>query len=230
MKDLLKATKHYDCRKRTEPSLQARRQSLIRSVVTFMTVSVAWWYSHPIDVTHCQTISSQYNKIRGHPFMTSTKNLIFDPPPSVHMRPQEPDPSTLWTATCGRHEIHIALLKRLVQWPSGPKAEIRFYDCNLFKTVLLIIFITSLYHRKNFTFIPSKDKILVKRTPTSLHEKKTGWTLILIFCVDVHMGLDPPLSRPHASSWAWPPSPPCGRHKWMAPLLFFRLVAKKIWD
>ena len=54
----------------------------------------------------------------------------------------------------------------------------------------------------------SKDEILVKKMPTSLHEKKTvcrQWTLILIFCVDVHMGLDPP---------------PCGRHKWMAPYCF----------
>jgi len=22
--------------------------------------------------------------------------------------------------------------------------------------------------------------------------------------------------RPHASTWAWPLPPPCGRHKWMA--------------
>jgi len=36
--------------------------------------------------------------------------------------------------------------------PSEPKAEIRLYDCNLFKTVLLIIFITNLYHRKISTF------------------------------------------------------------------------------
>jgi len=42
--------------------------------------------------------------------------------------------------------------------------------------------------------IPSKEEIRVKKTPTSLHEKKTGWhkwILFLIFCVDVHMGLDP---------------------------------------
>ena len=51
----------------------------------------------------------------------------------------------LWTSTCGRHEIHIALLKRLVQWPSRPKAQIQLYDCNLFKTVLLVIYITNLY-------------------------------------------------------------------------------------
>src|SRR6218665_4192683 len=50
--------------------------------------------------------------------------------------------------------------------------------------------------------------------PTSLHEKKTvcrQWTLILIFCVDVHMGLDPP-PPVHLSL-----TPPCGRHKWMVP-------------
>jgi len=23
-------------------------------------------------------------------------------------------------------------------------------------------------------------------------------------------------TRPHASTWAWTPPPPCGRHKWMA--------------
>ena len=69
-------------------------------------------------------------------------------------------------------------------------------------------------------FIPSKDEILIKKMPTSLHEKKTGrrqWTLILIFCVDVHMGLDPssPIHmRPPESN---PLPPPCGRHKWMAP-------------
>src|SRR6218665_979483 len=60
--------------------------------------------------------------------------------------------------------------------------------------ILLVIYITNLYRRKISTFFLSKDEILVKKTPTSLHEKKTvcrQWTLILIFCVDVHMELDP---------------------------------------
>ena len=45
---------------------------------------------------------------------------------------------------------------------------------------------------------------------------RSQWTLILIFCVDVHMGLDPlPVQMR-------PPEPdplplPCGRHKLMAP-------------
>src|SRR6218665_832057 len=75
---------------------------------------------------------------------------------------------------------------------SLPKAKIRLYDFNLFKTVLLVIYITNLYRRKISTFILSKDEILVKKMQTSLHERKTEWrqsTLILIFCVDVHMGL-----------------------------------------
>ena len=45
-----------------------------------------------------------------------------------------------------------ALLKRQVQWPSGPKAETRLYDYNLFKIVLLVIYITNLYRQKNFIF------------------------------------------------------------------------------
>ena len=147
--------------------------------------------------------------------MTSTKNKVFDLLPTVHMGPHEPDPpSPLWTSTCGRHEI--ALFERLVQWRSRPKAEIRLYDCNLFKTVLLVIYITNLYRRKISTFIPSKYEILAKKTLISLHEKKTQWrqwTLILIFCVDVHMGIDPPPPHPHASTWAWPPM--CGCHKWI---------------
>ena len=56
---------------------------------------------------------------------------------------------------------------------------------------------------------------MVRKTPTLLYEKKTGWRQqALIHCVDVHMELT---SRPHASIWAWPLPPPCGRHKRMAP-------------
>ena len=70
---------------------------------------------------------------RGHPFMTYTKQSGFWPPsPPVHMRPHGPDPPP-----CGRpHAVdmkYTALLKWLVQWPTGPKTEIRLYDSNLFK-------------------------------------------------------------------------------------------------
>ena len=48
----------------------------------------------------------------------------FWPPPLstyVHMGRT---PSPLWTSTHRQHEIHTALLKRLVQWPTGPKADV----------------------------------------------------------------------------------------------------------
>ena len=139
----------------------------------------------------------QMHKCFGAFHLWRPKNWIFDPPPSVHLSPHEPNPLPLWTSKCGPHEIHIALLKRLVHWPSGPIAEIRLYDCNLFKTVLLVIYITNLYRRKFSLFIPPKDEILVKKTPTSLHEKKTWWhqwTLFNFRC-----------GRPHG---AWPHLPP----------------------
>src|SRR6218665_3930244 len=43
----------------------------------------------------------------------------------------------------------------------------------------------------------------------------TSVDLILIFCVDVHMGLDPPVHMHPPEPDPLPP--PCGRHKWMAP-------------
>jgi len=33
-------------------------------------------------------------------------------------------------------------------------------------------------------------------------------------------------SRPHASTWAWPPPPPCGRHKWMAHIKWAEIIGK----
>src|SRR6218665_999571 len=119
------------------------------------------------------------------------------------MRPHEQDPPTspLWTSTCGRHEIHTALLKRLVQWPSGPKAEIRLYDCNLFKTVLLIIFITNLYRQKISTFysVQKRNSGNKKRQLlcTRRRQDDVSGLLILIFCVDVH--IEPTAGPPYPS-------------------------------
>src|SRR6218665_989313 len=90
---------------------------------------------------------AQYTQVRGHPFMKSTKNPVFDPPPPVHMRPHGPDPPPLWTSTRGRHEIHTALLKRLV-----PDLKLKFdYMIVIYLTVLLVIYITNLGRRKIFT-------------------------------------------------------------------------------
>src|SRR6218665_677895 len=99
-------------------------------MITFLSVLLECF--HFIPITYC-SFTSWYicrlaNAIRGHPFMTSTKNQVFDPPPPVHMRPHGTDPlPLLWASTHGRHEIHTALLKWLVQCPTAPKAEIRLY-------------------------------------------------------------------------------------------------------
>jgi len=95
------------------------------------------FYSHKtVTLMNINNISKTVickNKARGHPFMTSTKKSGLWPLPLSTCVHVGRTPSPLWTSTRGRHEIHIALLKWLVQWPTGPKAEIRLYDSNLFK-------------------------------------------------------------------------------------------------
>jgi len=49
--------------------------------------------------------------VKGHPFMTSTRNQIFDHP-GPHASTFDPHP--WWTFTCRQHEIHISRLKQLV--------------------------------------------------------------------------------------------------------------------
>jgi len=118
--------------------------------------------------------------------------------------------SPLWTSTCGRHDIgprlHIALLKGLVQWPSGPKAEIRLYECNLFKPVLLVIYITNLYRRKFSTFYSVERRNSGKKDTNffAWEDRMTSVDLFFNFlCGHPHGAW--PLPRPHASTWAWPP-------------------------
>ena len=88
---------------------------------------------HRLPLPHRIELNSSFHMelLRGHPFMMSTKNQVFDPLPPLSTWAGPPPP--LWTSTRGRHEIHTALLKWLVQWPTWPKAEIRLYDSNLFK-------------------------------------------------------------------------------------------------
>src|SRR6218665_484823 len=78
---------------------------------------------------------------------------------------------------------------------TGPKAEIRLYDSNLFK----LYYITNLYRRKISTFFLSKDEILVKKTPTSLHEKEVD------SMTSVDSNFNFLCGRPHGTG---PPSPP----------------------
>jgi len=143
------------------------------------------------------------------------------------VRPHKPDaPPPLWTSTCGRHEIHVALLKQLVQLPSGLKAEIRLCDCNLFKTVLLIIFITNLYRRKISTFYSVQRRNSGKKYANFLAWEEYRLTSVdsnFKFLCGCPHGAWPPSPHPHASTWAWPP-PPCGRHKWMAPYMTYTRI------
>ena len=56
--------------------------------------------------------SNALAQLGGHPFMTSTGNPVLTSPAPVHTCPHETNPHPLlWTSTCGRHEIHITLLK-----------------------------------------------------------------------------------------------------------------------
>ena len=145
--------------------------------------------------------------------------------PPVHM---SRTPSPLWTSTCGQHKMHIALSKWLVQWPSGPKAEIRLYDCNIFKAVLLVIYITNLYCQKISTFY-------------SIQRRNSGKKDVNFFAWEEHrmMSVDSNFNflcgRPHG---AWPPRlstcvhlsltplpPPCGHHIWMAPYIQHYIIS-----
>ena len=142
--------------------------------------------------------------------MTSTKNHVYHPFPLVdgHMR-------STWNG-----EIHIGFLKRIVglQWHSGPRpeAEIQLHDCNLSKTVLLVIYITNLYRRKMSTFY-------------SVQRRNSGKSDVNFFPWEDRMtSVDSNFNflheRPHGA-WLPPPftcvhlilPPPFGRHKWMAP-------------
>jgi len=95
--------------------------------------------------------------------MTSTRKSGFWPLPlstCAHMR-LTASPPFLDPATFRRHGIHVTLLQRLVglQWNSGLYTEIRLYcDCNLFKTVLSIIYSTNLYWRKISNFYSAQRR------------------------------------------------------------------------
>jgi len=100
---------------------------------------------------HCTTHSHRMRKELS--IYDVHKNPVFEPLSLSTCVNIYRIPLPLWTFTCGQLETNIALLKRIVQWPSGPRAEFRLYDCNLFKTVLVVIFITNLFLRKISTFI-----------------------------------------------------------------------------
>src|SRR6218665_443202 len=56
-------------------------------------------------------LKSYTRRLRGHPFITSTKNPVFDPPPLCpHASTLDGPPSPMLTSPRARHEIHTALL------------------------------------------------------------------------------------------------------------------------
>ena len=110
--------------------------------------------------------------IRGYPFMTSTKITFWPPTLStcVHM-----SRTHLWTSTCSRHEwnIHPSLETASTMIF---RTEIRLYDCNLFKTVLLVIYITNLYGRKISIFYSAQRRNSGKKDRMTSVDSKFKWT------------------------------------------------------
>src|SRR6218665_1052783 len=96
----------------------------------YISINILLFSSSDLDITFCHVFSKKYlievhskclpcvlstiakyflsGQDRGHPFMTSQK-IKFLTPLSTWAGPP------LWTSTRGRHEIHPALLKWLVQ-------------------------------------------------------------------------------------------------------------------
>src|SRR6218665_81592 len=76
--------------------------------------------------------ANRYNTIRSNLYkglsIYDVHKKITTPLPCPHASTWAGPPPPLWTSTHGRHEIHTALLKWLVQRPTGRKAEIRLYD------------------------------------------------------------------------------------------------------
>ena len=130
------------------------------------------------------------------------ENRDFWPPTP---RPYEPDSRPLWTSTCRRDEIHVNLLKQLVQWPSGPNAWTEYFIVKLnyseIESVILLlqIDITNLCWGKIFTVYSVQKQKSGIQNSNFFEWEKTGWCRwAVIFCVDVQMDLTPPLS-----TWAW---------------------------
>src|SRR6218665_2700229 len=98
---------------------------------------------------------------------------------------------------------YTSLLKRLVQLPSGNKAEIRLYECNLFKTVLLVIYITNLYRRKFSTFYSVERQNSDKKDTNFFareEDRMTSVDSIFNFLCGRPHGASPPSPGTHAST------------------------------
>ena len=125
-------------RKRRRRSIVSVELCVQRAVLCGCCHDDRWWLHNKIIIL-LELLSCSYSLgedavvlliIDGNREASKSKGpSIYD----VHKKSRFWPPLPLWTSTHGRHEIHTALLKWLVQWPTGPKAEIRLYDYNLFK-------------------------------------------------------------------------------------------------
>jgi len=119
------------------------------------------------------------------------ENRDFLPPPLVHMRLTLVDVHTqsTWDTHSSLETASTILL------PSGPKAEIRLkYQCILLETILLVAYNKSLYWWKISTFYSSLETKFWSKKANFFAWEEDRMTSV---------GSNPP---------------PCGRHKWMAPI------------
>src|SRR6218665_1365 len=97
-------------RRRRHHHHQLLTQAIWRQCPRSFVKSIASLSVSPSDARLCPYLYDLW----GHPFMTSTKKFPFlTPSPCPHGSTWAGPPSTMWTSTRGRHEIHTALLKRL---------------------------------------------------------------------------------------------------------------------
>ena len=109
---------------------------------------------------------------KGH----KIKSRFSTPSPSlsafVHMRLT---PHPLWTSTLGRHEIHITLLKQLIQWLSDLKLKFDNNTSVLYLKLcycLFILLICILYWRKmSSIYFVRRWNSCTRKLPTSLFLK-----------------------------------------------------------
>jgi len=92
--------------------------------------------------------------------------------------------------------------------------------CNLSKTLLSVFHITYyLYRLKISTFYSIQRRNSDKNANFFAWEKDRMMSVGSNFLCGCPHGADELISpRPHVSTRVWPLLPPCGRHKWMAPL------------
>ena len=140
---------------------------------------------------------------------------IIDPLP-VHKHPHELDPpvDVHKLSTWNTHNS-LETASRL-QWPSGPKAEIRlWYHCNLFETIPLVTHTTSLYRQKISTFYSIQRQNFGSINANFFAWEKDWMTSVgsNFLCGRPH-GAYVPFLRPHASTWHWLP-PPSVWTSWM---------------